>query len=43
MLQHFEDSGNLIGKNMHPVEKEQMYDMQRIVQKYVGEADVRGL
>ena len=43
VLQHFEDSGNLIGKNMHPVEKEQMYDMQRIVQKYVGEADVRGL
>ena len=43
VLQHFEDSGNLIGKNMHPVSKEEMMEMQRIVQNYVGSAEVRGI
>ena len=43
VLQHFEDSGNLIGKNMHPVSKEEMTEMQRIVQSYVGNAEIRGL
>ena len=43
VLQHFEDSGNLIGKNMHPVPREEMLEMQQIVRKYVGNAEVRGI
>ena len=43
VLQHFEDSGNLIGKNMHPVSKEEMMEMRRTVQNYVRSAEVRGI
>ena len=43
VLQHFEDSGNLIGKNMHPVSKDKMLEMSRIVKPYVASCDVRGI
>ncbi|MBQ6550101.1 MAG: anaerobic ribonucleoside-triphosphate reductase activating protein [Lachnospiraceae bacterium] len=43
VLQHFEDSGNLIGKNMHPVSKEEMLEMRDIAKNYVQTAEVRGI
>lgn len=40
-LQNFLDSGNIIGKNLHPVESEELEKMQKAALKYVKTAQVR--
>lgn len=40
-LQNFVDSGNIIGKNLHPVEIEELEKMQKVAAKYVKTAQVR--
>lgn len=40
-LQNFVDSGNIIGKNLHPVEIEELEKMQKVATMYVKTAQVR--
>lgn len=42
-LQGFTDSGNLIGENMHPVDKETMLKMRDLASKYVNICEIRGV
>ncbi|MBQ9911017.1 MAG: anaerobic ribonucleoside-triphosphate reductase activating protein [Lachnospiraceae bacterium] len=42
-LQNFVDSGNLIGENMHPVEKETLLLMKAEAEKYVKNVGIRGV
>ena len=42
-LQHFVDSGNLIGQNLHPVSPSEMADMCNISASFVKNAQIRGL
>lgn len=42
-LQNFVDSGNLIGKNLHPVAPATLEIMRKAAQKHVEKVEIRGL
>lgn len=42
-LQNFVDSGNLIGKNLHPVSRETLYEMAEKVRNSASIVEVRGI
>ena len=42
-LQHFVDSGNLIGQNLHPVSPSEMAYMRDVAASFVKNAQIRGL
>jgi len=42
-LQNFVDSGNLIGENMHAVDRKLLLEMKELAAQYVKFADVRGV
>ena len=42
-LQAFVDSENLIGSDIHGVEKSEMEEMKKVAEKFVGRVEIRGL
>lgn len=42
-LQQFVDSGNLLGKGMHAHAPEVLYEMKKIAEKFVKNAEIRGI
>ena len=42
-LQNFVDSGNLIGENLHAVEKETLVKMQEVAKKHLSCVEIRGV
>ena len=42
-LQNFVDSGNLIGENLHPADKETLIEMRNAANKFITKTELRGI